>query len=739
MQTSGTKSSATKSPWLAIVMLAALAMISGAAFAQPELQLIKTVTTEDGVCGEDDVDFLTTEVGAFIKYCYVVLNVGDQPLFDISVLDDNGTMFFSLDDFDVDLEGLEDLDDGGYPNDLPVDGYATGEAFVEFEFPTFIAGIATASGATQTGEGEVVAHDDAEVLVNGGGGGGGEENLLELNVTVTTPGEDCSEAEDSLKLPAPGEVKFCYELINLSEEELAVFYISLIDDAGTPEDYSDDFEVILDLTDENDDGEDDDLAAGETAFGEVITYLDMGSYTNLATATGIVETFDGEEIEQEATDSSTVCVGLDNAIRATTGDIRVDENATVDGADTCDCIYSAVLGDGGNLVAGGSVIIDPLATVIGEVIENEPTDPTPTMVPDGLSLSGNLEVRSGETLVLEEGDYYYDSIFIKDNSAIETTGKVRVWFRSRLEVGGNAPIMPADNLSANLTFLSTSESNYVEVKSNAYLIGSIMAPNVENLRLGSNADIFGTVVGASVIVHANSNVHKDAALCDGCTAAPEGSELPTITNALEASIGEAYIGQFALVDSYSSCDGFYGGANVGGSGAVQASLDVTLHPDAIVNGDLLPFSPSNQTAVPIPEGLESSGTLFINSNETVTLPEGDYLFEDVFLNSNADLITGPGLVRIWFTGRLEIGSNAHAVAASENPADLWFFGGCGPNDVLINESSSGPNLIGVVHAPDLPTLIMSNSHIYGGVVGADIEVRPNANVHYDEALAAGCE
>lgn len=108
------------------------------------------------------------------------------------------------------------------------------------------------------------------------------------------------------------------------------------------------------------------------------------------------------------------------------------------------------------------------------------------------------------------------------------------------------------------------------------------------------------------------------------------------------------------------------------------------------------------------------------------------------LSSTSTSISSACSTRRIFTGSLEIGPNANAEALSGNPDDLWFLGGCSDGDVLINESSTGVNLVGVVYSPDLPILILSNSHIFGAVVGASIEFRPNASVHFDEALTGTC-
>lgn len=426
--------------------------------------------------------------------------------------------------------------------------------------------------------------------------------------------------------------------------------------------------------------------------------------------------------------------GLGAAVQATTGDVNVSELALINSYESCDCLYSAVFDNAVTIQAAGSVNVDASATVNGAVASGVVGDPMPEMIPDGISLLGNLEIRANETVVLAEGDYYYDSIAIKDNSRLETTGHVRIWFRNRLEVGGNAPVRPLDNRPAHLTFFSTYESSIVEVKSGASLIGSIFAPNVNNVRIQSNAEVFGVVVGASVDVQPSAIVHGDSVLCDLCPVpAPTPDPFPSIANALDATAGISSIGQLALVDSYDSCVGPYGGANILANGGVQALFSIDLHPDANVNGTLSANTESNQESMPIPNGLTSSGTLLISANESVVLPAGDYLFDDITLKSNATL-QGDGLVRIWFTGSLNIAANSVAEALSGSPADLWFFGGCGAGEVEVNQAT----VLGTIHTPDLPVLIRSNATVFGAIVGSDVEVRANANVHFDEALIGGC-
>ena len=418
-------------------------------------------------------------------------------------------------------------------------------------------------------------------------------------------------------------------------------------------------------------------------------------------------------------------------VRATTGNVNVGQYAVVDSYDSCACIYAAVFGDDALIEAGGSVDIDPNAMVSATVSPGTPNDPTPVAMPAGLTLQGNLEVQSNQTIVLAAGDYYYDSVFIKDNSHLQTTGPVRIWFRSRLEVGSNAGVVAAGDAPANLTFNSTQNANFVEVKSNSLFIGSINAPNVNNIRIGSHTQFFGSVTGASVDVLSYAIVHLDTAFGASCAAPATMPNPPVLANALEATAGDVTLGQDALVDSYRSSEGAYDSANALTNGNVQASHNVTLHPSATLSGTAASHTDSSQESVPVPAGLTSSGTLFVNSNQTVTLTAGDYLYDDIHLASNATL-KAEGQVRIWFTGKLEIGSNASAVAVSGDPSDLWFFGGCGWQAVRIGGSSV--SLVGTIHAPDLSVFLQSNSNVFGAVVGATIEVYQNANVHYDEDL-----
>ncbi|MHC4687265.1 MAG: hypothetical protein ACYTEW_23585, partial [Planctomycetota bacterium] len=62
-----------------------------------------------------------------VKYCYTVSNPGTANLFDVEVIDDNGTPGNTSDDFSVSLSGLADLDGDADLGDLAGVSTATGQ------------------------------------------------------------------------------------------------------------------------------------------------------------------------------------------------------------------------------------------------------------------------------------------------------------------------------------------------------------------------------------------------------------------------------------------------------------------------------------------------------------------------------------------------------------------------------------------------------------------------------------
>ncbi|MBC2698270.1 MAG: internalin, partial [ANME-2 cluster archaeon] len=137
----------------------------------PELVIEKTVT-DSGDCSLG-VDDLTVTSGDTVKYCYVVTNPNTcgAPLYNIKVVDDNGTSGNTADDFIVTLDvGLSDEDGDGSFDDLAAGGTASGsESFILY----YTSGLPVTNTGTATGNDSIIepttltASDTAAVTVEG--------------------------------------------------------------------------------------------------------------------------------------------------------------------------------------------------------------------------------------------------------------------------------------------------------------------------------------------------------------------------------------------------------------------------------------------------------------------------------------------------------------------------------------------------------------------------------------------
>jgi len=215
---------------------------------------------------------------------------------------------------------------------------------------------------------------------------------------------------------------------------------------------------------------------------------------------------------------------------------------------------------------------------------------------------------------------------------------------------------------------------------------------------------------------------------DGIGDACDRPDVPEVAGGVIATTEHVMIHGGAIVDSFNSCNGTYGGPNIGNNGAVYAGTHIQVLSNA-VTGALYANTPSDNTPFPMPEGLTTSGDLFLNGS--MSLAPGDYLFHNITLNGGAVLSGANDLVRIWFTGRLEMRSGSTASSAGNHGFNLWFFSTDGSTDVHLQSNSLAH---GVVYAPNIPVTLYSNAHVYGSVVGSRVELQANAYVHWDEAL-----
>jgi VCBS repeat-containing protein len=151
------------------VTLQQVGNIAGA--GEPLLLIDKTLAGEDNTCfTPEDVDSMTVTAPATVKYCYLVSNPGTADLYDVQVVDDNGTPGNDSDDFTVSLGGLVDLDGDADLGDLASGTTATGEALVTLNIGGTVVNTAAATGnngASGNNFQELADEDTATVNVEG--------------------------------------------------------------------------------------------------------------------------------------------------------------------------------------------------------------------------------------------------------------------------------------------------------------------------------------------------------------------------------------------------------------------------------------------------------------------------------------------------------------------------------------------------------------------------------------------
>jgi len=202
---------------------------------------------------------------------------------------------------------------------------------------------------------------------------------------------------------------------------------------------------------------------------------------------------------------------------------------------------------------------------------------------------------------------------------------------------------------------------------------------------------------------------------------------PTLTQAIRACGSTAIVNAGALVDSYTSCRAGYGGVNVGAHGDVVASGAVTVNGNGQIHGARRPNVSCSATAFPPPAGLTSAGDL--NVNGPTVLPAGDYRFNNVNINSAGSLTGSGGMVRIWYSGGLNLQGTVSG--ASGLPNNLWFFGLPGSGAANLNSTTT---LTGNIYAPMGNITVGTASVVFGSLFGRQVIMNSNTTLHFDQSL-----
>lgn len=181
----------------------------------PALNIEKTVITADGSC--PGLENLTVTAGDTVKYCYVVTNPSScAPLYNVEVVDDNGTPGNTSDDFTVTLSaGLTDVDGDGTADDLNASSTATGEALVTINKVSKVINIATATGDDSIIEPTTLEDSDSATVI------------VEEPPTSPPPVIEVTKTADPTSVPETGaDVEFSIRVTNNGIEHVTIDSLS---------------------------------------------------------------------------------------------------------------------------------------------------------------------------------------------------------------------------------------------------------------------------------------------------------------------------------------------------------------------------------------------------------------------------------------------------------------------------------------------------------------------------------
>jgi hypothetical protein len=264
----------------------------------------------------------------------------------------------------------------------------------------------------------------------------------------------------------------------------------------------------------------------------------------------------------------------------------------------------------------------------------------------------------------------------------------------------------------------------------------------------------------------------------------EGGAPPPLFNFMVFGALGVNIGGGAIVDSYDSRLGVYGGTNVHDGGNIGTNGDiygaVNLGNGSIVNGDAMTGAgsdpneviimgmsseitgetaaleePKELPSVPVPTGLANRGNLSVSGTSTTISQSGQYnnltlannarvtITSNVTLyvsgaftlNNNAEFRINPGCsVTFYFGGAWSLNSNSRINNMSQDPTKLVMYG----TDTFTGSKTFCNNFetYAAMYFPKASVSLANSAAFYGSVIARQFMIGNNMRVHFDEALAS---
>lgn len=213
----------------------------------------------------------------------------------------------------------------------------------------------------------------------------------------------------------------------------------------------------------------------------------------------------------------------------TQGDIRTDSSdpSSITIFNNGHCNGKVMYGPGTNL---SSVNLDRSRISDGD--SNEANDiliaPSNALAPD-VTVSSDAKPISGVnggnntitgTLTIPAGTWYCDGISLSGKSTVYTTGKVALYVKGNMSIGGNGILNNGDAVgggskASDLLIYGTSACHSVSISGNGALTAAVYAPSAAIVLNGggSSGSVYGALAGNTVSFNGNGTVlHYDVAL-----------------------------------------------------------------------------------------------------------------------------------------------------------------------------------------------------------------------------------
>jgi len=263
-----------------------------------------------------------------------------------------------------------------------------------------------------------------------------------------------------------------------------------------------------------------------------------------------------------------------------------------------------------------------------------------------------------------------------------------------------------------------------------------------------------------------------------------GAPAPLFNFGLFGGVGGVNIGSGAVIDSYDSRLGAYGGTNVHNNANIATNSiyygAINLGNNSIINGDAMTGTGSDPNdviiqgmgsditgekvalddpkvlpSVPVPTGLVNRGNLSVSGTSTTISQSGQYgnltlaknarvtITSNVTLyvsgaftlNNNAEFRINPGCsVTLNFGGSWSLNSNCMINNMNQDPTKLVMLG----TDTFTGSKTFCNTFVtyAAMYFPNANINFANTAAIYGSIIARQFAIGNNMQVHYDEALTS---